>query len=147
MIRKFALIFGIAYVVAGLLGFIPGLASHPAEAPPLTVEAAHGNLLGLFPVNALHNLVHLALGAWGIAASRNLTGARFFARGVAVIYGVLTILGLIPATSTLFGLVPIHGHDIWLHALSALVAGYFGFIYRSPEEEHPAPGGRHGLAS
>jgi hypothetical protein len=26
--------------------------------------------------------------------------------------------------------VPIYGHDVWLHALLAAVAAYFGFVYR-----------------
>lgn len=38
-------------------------------------------------------------------------------------YALLTVLGLIPATNTTFGLVPIDGHDVWLHALLAVVAG------------------------
>ncbi len=52
-----------------------------------------------------------------------------YGKGVAVIYGLLTLLGLIPATNTTFGLVPIYGNDVWLHAGLALVAAYFGFIH------------------
>ncbi len=128
MIRKFALVFGILYVVAGVLGFVPALAPHQAAGPHPTVETAHGHLLGLFPVNVLHNLVHVLIGVWGLVGSRSLAGARAFARGVAIFYGLLAILGLIPATNMLFGLVPIHGHDVWLHAGSALVCAYFGFV-------------------
>jgi hypothetical protein len=49
------------------------------------------------------------------------------------LYGLLAILGLIPGTNTLFGLVPIYGHDVWLHALSALIAAYFGFVARESD--------------
>jgi hypothetical protein len=42
------------------------------------------------------------------------------------------VLGLIPATSTTFGLVPIYGNDVWLHAGLAVVAAYFGFIHKRP---------------
>ena len=45
-----------------------------------------------------------------------------------MIYAVLVVLGLIPAVNTLFGLLPIHGHDVWLHAVLALPAAYFGFF-------------------
>jgi hypothetical protein len=38
------------------------------------------------------------------------------------------LIGLIPATNTVFGLVPLFGHDIWLHGLSALFAAYFGWV-------------------
>ena len=86
--------------------------------------------LGLFPVNVLHNLVHLAFGVWGLLAARSIGGAYAYAKGVALIYAALTIMGLIPATDTTFGLVPIYGNDIWLHALLAVVAAYFGFVHR-----------------
>ena len=56
------------------------------------------------------------------------TLARNYARGLAIFYGLLAIMGLIPGLNTTFGLIPIFGHDIWLHALSALVAAYFGFM-------------------
>lgn len=132
--RTFALIVGIAYVVAGLLGFVPGITQPPpAHAPDLAVDAGYGYLLGLFPINFLHNLVHLAIGAWGLIAYRNYSSARTFAQGLAIIYGLLAIMGLIPALNTTFGLVPIFGHDVWLHALTALAAAYFGFM--TPETE------------
>lgn len=132
-LNKVALIFGIVYAIAGLLGFMPGLIQPPDPTPVLGVETGYGKLLGLFPVNILHNLVHLAIGAWGIVASRTVSASLQFSRGVAIFYGLLTVLGLIPATNTLFGLVPIYGHDVWLHAVSALVLAYFGFRMANPE--------------
>src|SRR5262245_26385946 len=123
-LRYFALIFGIAFLLTGIAGFIPGLLTHHAADHPLTVDAASGRLLGLFPVNVLHSLVHVLIGAFGILAWRRMDWSRRFGQGVAIFYGVLTILGLIRGTSTLFGLIPIYGHDIWLHAVAAIIAGY-----------------------
>jgi len=134
MIRKFALIFGIIYVVAGLAGFVPALTPHSHDMPPIAVDSFYGKALGLFPVNILHNLVHILIGAWGIIGSRSVGGARMFGRGLAILYGLLAVLGAIPATNTMFGLVPIYGHDVWLHAGSALVAAYFGFVAREDGE-------------
>ena len=133
MIRTFALVFGIIYVLVGILGFIPGLAPHHADMTPIAIDSFYGRLMGLFPVNILHNIVHLAIGAWGIIASRSVSGARFYGKGLAIIYGLLAILGLIPGANTMFGLVPIYGHDVWLHAGSALIAAYFGFIARESD--------------
>lgn len=134
MVRTFALVFGVVYLLVGIAGFIPGLNNHDTTdlIKPLAVEAAHGRLMGLFPVNAMHNIVHILIGIWGIVGSRSLGGARLFARGVVVLYGLLTIMGLLPmpAMQTMFGLAPLYSHDIWLHALSALVAAYFGFVAR-----------------
>ena len=85
-------------------------------------------LLGLFPVNTLHNVVHLLFGVLGIAASRGvLMSARGYFQLVAAAYALLVILGLIPATQTTFGLVPIWGNDVWLHAALAAAAAYLGF--------------------
>jgi hypothetical protein len=52
---------------------------------------------------------------------------RAYARSLAVIFGVLGVLGAIPGLDTLFGLAPLYGHDVWLHLGSAAVAAYVGF--------------------
>ena len=124
----FALIFGIAYFGGGLLGLIPAaLMPPPADAPPTHFTMLYGYLLGLFPVNVLHSAVHLAIGAWGIAAWRGMSEPRVYARALAILYGGLAVLGLMPGMNTLFGVLPIHGHDVWLHAGTAAVAAYFGW--------------------
>lgn len=128
-IRTFARIYGIVFIIVGVGGFIPGVTT-PHTHPNLGVEAGSGMEFGLFPVNYLHNLIHIAFGVWGLIAMRSVDAARLYARSVAIIYGVLTIMGLIPGANTTFGLVPIYGHDVWLHALLALIAGYFGFFHR-----------------
>lgn len=126
--RYFALILGIGFLVVGILGFVPRLLTMPAEGQPgLLIEAGHGNLLGLFPVNVLHNLVHLLFGIWGVVVWRNFTASRVYSRSVAIAYAVLTVMGLVPGLNTLFGLVPLHGNDIWLHAVIAIAAAYFGY--------------------
>lgn len=128
--RYFALILGIAFLLVGILAFIPGMVTHPAQEAghELTVTGpGHGYLLGLFHVNVLHNIVHLLFGLWGILAYRTLGASRQYAQIVAIAYGLLTIMGLIPRLNTVFGLVPLHGHDVWLHAVIALASAYFGF--------------------
>ncbi len=129
-VHRFATWFGIVFLLAGVAGFIPGL-SPTHDHAGLGVTASSRLALGLFPVNVLHNLVHLMFGLWGLVAARSVAGSVLYARGVASIYAVLTVMGLIPATSTAFGLVPLYGNDIWLHALLAIVAGYFGFVRRA----------------
>jgi hypothetical protein len=130
-LRNFALIIGLAFLLAGVAGFIPALVTpvHPKH-PDIAVDAGYGLLLGLFPVNIVHNLVHVLFGLWGLFAFRSAGGARMFARGVALIYAVLTIAGFVPGLHILFGLTPLFGNDIWLHALLALVAAYFGWVHR-----------------
>jgi len=127
--RTFAFVAGLLYFGAGILGFIPGITTPPpAGAPSLVVEGSYRYLLGLFPVNLLHNLVHIGIGVWGLLSYNNGAKARSFAISLAVIYGLLAILGLLPRAHTLFGFVPLFGHDVWLHAGTAIMAGYFGFL-------------------
>ena len=122
-----ALVFGIVFLLGGVSGFFA--APPPPNAPPLIVEHGHGLALNLLPVNTLHNVVHLLFGVLGIAASRGaMLSAGGYFRLVAVSYALLVALGLIPATQTTFGLIPIWGNDVWFHALLAAGAGYFGFV-------------------
>lgn len=139
--RYFALVIGITYVLAGLAGFIPALGSERTT-PDLIVDAQYRNVLGLFPANILHHLVHLAIGILGILAYRSYANARNYSRGLALVYAVLAVMGLIEAgnLNTTFDLIPLFGNDIWLHALTALAAAYFGFM-APPATDAPVPGG------
>jgi len=135
-VRTFALIYGVVFAIVGIAGFFPGLLSpHDSAEHSLAIERGAGDLFGLFPVNVLHNLVHLAFGVWGLGAYRQTSLAIVYARSVAIIYALFTIMGLIPGPDTVFGLVPLHGNDVWLHALLAAGAAYFGFM-RHGETEH-----------
>ncbi|HEX5185175.1 MAG TPA: DUF4383 domain-containing protein [Allosphingosinicella sp.] len=132
--RTFATIFGIVFIIVGIVGFIPGLTPMPGMAMDADSNVKMTTLFGyeltLFPVNVLHDIVHLLFGIWGLLAARSLTGARNYFRGVAIIYALLTIMGFIPMLRTTFGLIPLYGNDIWLHALLAIVAAYFGWMNR-----------------
>lgn len=127
--RTFALIFGIVFLVVGVGGFF---LTEPGTPPAgLTQTHGFGHELGLFPVNTIHNIVHILFGLWGLAASRSLGGAVTYARGVAIIYALLTVLGLIESTRLGFGFVPLYDNDVWLHAGLAIVAAYFGWVHRN----------------
>lgn len=126
--RYFSLIIGILFLAIGILGFVPGLVTAPpAGVPDIAVDAGYGYLFGLFPVNVLHNIVHLVVGVLGIYCYRNALQARAFSKGLAWFYGILAVMGLFPVLNTTFKLIPLFGNDIWLHALTAAVAAYFGY--------------------
>ena len=113
MVQTVARVFGFVFLLIAALGFLASgmsMEADPALAP---------RILGLFPVNVVHNAVHLLFGVWGLAASRTVSGAALFAKGAGAIYMVLAILGFIMPTT--FGLIPIGGHVIWLHALIGVV--------------------------
>lgn len=126
--RQFALVAGIVYLLVAIAGFLPDLMRPlTADSPPTHLHLLEGRLFGYFPVNIAHTLVHLGIGLWGTIAARSDRGAVTYARSLAVIYAVLAIMGLFPTLNVAFGLLPLYSHDIWLHAGTALVAGYFGY--------------------
>ena len=127
--RTFALVWGILFLVAGASGFVMATPPHPGH-PPLIVDSFYGQAMGLFPVNILHNLVHLLFGLWGLLAYKSLSASKGYARAVAIIYAVLMVAGFVPGLNTMFGLVPLFGNDIWLHAVLAAPAAYFGWMHR-----------------
>jgi hypothetical protein len=129
--QYFALAMGIIYTLVGILGFIPGLSTHPgAHDYTVTVDAGYRLLLGLFPINVLHNIVHILIGLAGFAAYRSGSASRTYAQALAVVYLLLAVMGVIPGLNTVFGLIPIFNHDVWLHAGTGLLAAYFGFLHR-----------------
>ena len=128
-LRWFTLGMGVAFTQAGVAGFVPGLTlPAPLGAPPMLLDLCDGRLLGLFPVNVVHNLFHLAVGVAGLLAWRRESASLVFTRAVAVALGVLTLMGLGAPWDTGFGVLPVYGHAAWLHGLEALVAAYLGFV-------------------
>src|SRR4051812_20176578 len=119
MAKRVAMLFGVVFVLVGVLGFVTtgGMQMGDVANPP--------KLLGLFPVNVLHNLVHLLFGVWGILAARSFAGAQAYCKIGGVVY--LVLAGLAFITPTTFGLIPIGGNDIWLHALLGVVLAGVGF--------------------
>jgi hypothetical protein len=118
-LQKLAGVFAVVFILIAILGFIsPG-------GMAMTVEPTTGMVLGLFPVNLLHNIVHLLFGIWGLVASRSWTGSKSYFTGAGIIYAVLTVAGFLSPTG--FGLVPLGGNDIWLHAVLAVVMLGIGF--------------------
>jgi Domain of unknown function (DUF4383) len=108
-----ALAFGVIYLVAGVLGFIPSLQTNHA-------------LFGIFQVNLLHNLLHVVIGIGGLAAVSSLANSRTFCQVVGVILLLLGVIGIgIPNP---LGLLYIGQADIPLHLVSGALLAYFGFV-------------------
>jgi hypothetical protein len=133
-VRYPALIIGVLFLILGLAGFVPSFVSIP-DVPvatpingPNMLNSGYGYLFGLFPINYLHNAIHLAVGILGIAAFTSVSGSLVFLRGFAIAYVLIALMGLIPLAKTLFGTMPIYGNNVWFNALTAIAAGYYGFI-------------------
>ena len=118
-LQKLAGVFGVIFILVAVLGFIsPG-------GLVMTMEPTTGMVLGVFPVNLLHNIVHLAFGAWGLVAARTWSGSKTFFTAGGIIYALLTVVGFLSPMG--FGMVPLGGTDIWLHAVLAIAMLGIGF--------------------
>jgi hypothetical protein len=130
--QRFAQIFGAIYLLVGILGFIPPL----LLGTTMGWGPFGGYLLGLFAVNWLHSLAHLAIGVAGLATFRNPDAARYYAVVVGVAYILLFLLGLFGGpVGPLDGLLPLNGLDNVLHLLTAVVALGAYFYSARPEAE------------
>ena len=137
--RGFAYTLGVILLAIGICGFIPPLLS-PAMAGPSDVVVTahvipilHGDLMHSFHSNVVLASFYLIMGGFGLLMASLPNLARRYAQIVCVCYAALAVLGCIPQTSTLFGLMPISGQDIGLHIFIAIAAGVFGFVIGSED--------------
>ncbi|SFN61547.1 DUF4383 domain-containing protein [Mycetocola miduiensis] len=123
-----ALVFGIVFVLVGILGFIPGVTTN-YDALLFAGNDSGALLLGVFQVSILHNIVHLLFGVAGIVLSRKFSGARNFLIWGGVIYFVLWIYGLFVAgMDTAANIVPLNNADNWLHLVLAIAMVALGLL-------------------
>lgn len=113
-VGSLALLASGTFVLAGILGFVPGVTTHYGEME-LAGHASGAELLGAFQVSVLHNVVHLLLGAVGLALARTSHGARTFLVGGGTISLVLGLFGLVVDKSSSANFVPLDSADDWLH--------------------------------
>jgi hypothetical protein len=118
--QKLAFLFGVVFLLVGILGFIPGITE---DAPgSFAGEDSDGSLLGVFQVSVLHNLAHAAFGIGILAARKHATALTYLLVG-GIAYAGLFLLGILGAMDWL----PADDTDDWLHLVlaAALLGGWF----------------------
>ena len=113
-VQKAALVVGIVFLLVGIAGFIPGVTSNYDDMEFAGHESG-AELLGIFQVSVLHNLVHVLFGVLGIAAARRWQAARLYLIGGGAIYLVLVVYGLLVDHDDDANFVPVNDADDWLH--------------------------------
>lgn len=115
MLRFFAVLFGVIMLVVGALGFIP--------------MAKEGDfLLGIFHVNFIHNIIHIATGFIALLCGLNNTAAsRLFFQAFGIIYGLVGLLGFYYGNEPILGLIANNWADTILHLVIAALSVYLGF--------------------
>ena len=117
--QKFAFFAGFVYVLTGTAGFaLIGLGHFP-----LLPRAT----LVIFGVNPLHNAIHFVVGMVWILAASSLAIAKRANMVIGLVFGTLTILGLLRLLGFL-GVSGISDPDNFLHLASAALALYFATV-------------------
>ncbi|QLY29154.1 DUF4383 domain-containing protein [Nocardia huaxiensis] len=105
---------GALFLLVGVLGFIPGITTD-YDMMEFAGHESHAELLGIFQVSVLHNIVHLLFGVAGLIAARTLSASRAFLIGGGVIYLILWIYGMVIDKADDVNFVPVNSADDWLH--------------------------------
>lgn len=111
-IKIWALLFGMLLIVIGILGFIPSIASN-------------GQMLNLFTVNWIQNLVHIVTGVIALFVATSSYSARIFFKIFGILYLFLGLLGVLVHGE--FVALQLNTADNIFHFIIGILAIYLGF--------------------
>ncbi len=112
-IQKWSKVFGIVFLLVGILGFVPGITSD-------------GHLLGIFEVDTIHNIIHLLSGIIALAVAGSEKGARGYFKIFGIVYAIVAVVGILQGT-TVLGIIAVNTADNILHVVLAIVILAIGF--------------------
>jgi len=110
-VQNGARLVGIVFLLVGIAGFIPGVTTNLYEGLEFAGDDGTSELLGLFQVSVLHNIVHGLFGIAGLALAATASGARTYLIGGGAIYIALFLLGMVGGGDW----IPVNNADNWLH--------------------------------
>jgi hypothetical protein len=102
---------GMVFLLVGIAGFIPGITTNLYDGLEFAGSNGNAELLGIFEVSILHNIVHGLFGIAALALAKTASGARTFMIGGGVIYVALWLLGIAGGANW----IPSNSADNWLH--------------------------------
>jgi hypothetical protein len=122
-VQQAARLVGVVLRLVGIAGFIPGITTNLYDGLDFAGDGSEAELLGLFQVSILHNIVHALFGV-GIFMAATPEGARTYLLGAGAIYIVLFLLGIIGGADW----VPVNDADNWLHLVLGVALLGLGFV-------------------
>ena len=118
MMKALAILFGILFIIVGILGFVPGFTHR-------------GMLYGTFKINLEDNVFHLATGMFALLSG--LT-SRFASRIFFIVFGLIfaaaALLGFQTGEGKILGMFANNMADTWLHTFFAMLFLFFGFFLK-----------------
>lgn len=130
-----ALAVGATFLLVGILGFIPGVTQN-FDSMKFAGHESDAELLGVFQVSVLHNVVHLLFGVAGLAAAKTVAASRSFLIGGGVIYGGLAVYGMVIDQMSDANFVPVNDADNWLHVGLAAAMIILGLMLSRRTADH-----------
>ncbi len=137
--QNLALLFGVVFLLVGILGFIPGITTNFGDMNFIGHDS-EAKLLGIFQVNVVHNIVHLLFGVLGLAAARAWESSRLYLLGGGAVYLALWLYGLVIDLGSTANFVSLNTADNWLHLVLGLGMILLGVLLtrRMNEPAEPA---------
>ena len=80
-VQNVARLVGIVFLLVGIAGFIPGVTTNLYDGLEFAGNDGNAELLGIFQVSVLHNIVHGLFGIAGLALAATASGARTYLIG------------------------------------------------------------------
>ncbi len=123
MVRIAAYVFGILLLVFGLLGFFPMMV-------PARMQ------LELFHLNAVHNIIHIAMGIIALTVSSiSAYASRLFFRILGFAFLGISVVGFFAGDKPIFAMLSSNPPNIALHVAIAIAALFLGFAFVSDEKK------------
>jgi hypothetical protein len=115
MLKTLGMLWGILFLLGGILGFVPGITKDDM-------------FLGIFMVNTPHSIMHIASGAiFLIASMLGARVARLWFQIFGTLYAAVAVMGFVVGDGMIFNLISNNRNDSWGHAVLALVLLLIGF--------------------
>ena len=115
MAKTLGMLFGIVFLAVGILGFVPGITKNDM-------------LLGIFMVNPVHSVVHIASGLVFLFASMaGAAAASLWFKIFGLVYALVAVMGFVVKDGMIFNLISNNMHDTWLHVVLAAAMLLIGF--------------------
>lgn len=109
-----AVLVAAAFLVFGVLGFIPGVTTHLDQ---LQWAGHHSGakVFGMFAMSGLHNIVHVAFGLIGFIFARTYAASRAYLLAGGIAYLALWIYGILMDQGSALNILMLNSADNWLH--------------------------------
>ena len=109
--QLYALIFGAALTIAGIIGFF-------YNSDFTSNKSVHDSIFGILSVNGWHNIVHIATGVLGLVAASTYSSSRTYALGLGALYIAVAVWGfIIGSGDSILSIIPVNTEDNVLHVL------------------------------